>query len=35
VHGVYPALKINKVTGGFVLHPGPTAVPPKTALADR
>ena len=27
VRGVYPALKISKAIGGFMLHPGPTAVP--------
>jgi len=31
VRGVYPALKISQSNGGFLLHPGPTAVPPALA----
>jgi Plasmid encoded RepA protein len=27
VRSVYPALKISPARGGFILHPGPTAVP--------
>ena len=28
VRGVYPALKISQANGGFMLHPGSTAVAP-------